>query len=129
MKIDIDTVVKLRKERLWSQDELSIAAGLNLRTIQRIENEGAISLQSKKALASAFEIEISKLDPQENKKQFEYQTVPIKFTFGWFKKGTAKVDEVLSEHGKQGWRLVQMIMPTDATGGSEQMIAIMEREI
>lgn len=48
MKIDIDTVVKLRTERLWSQDELSIAAGLNLRTIQRIENEGTISLQSKK---------------------------------------------------------------------------------
>ena len=54
MKIKADLVLEARKRKAWSQDELAVASGLNLRTIQRIESEASASLQSKKALASAF---------------------------------------------------------------------------
>lgn len=65
MKINAELVLKARQQRSWSQEELAIAAGLNLRTVQRIEKEGQASLQSKKALASAFEIDVRDLDYEE----------------------------------------------------------------
>ena len=65
MKINAELVSKARKSRCWSQEELAIASGLNLRTIQRIEKESSASLQSKKALASALEIDIRDLDYEE----------------------------------------------------------------
>ena len=62
MKINAELIIKLRKERSWSQDELAIASGLNLRTIQRIESDASASLQSKKALAAALDIDTRELD-------------------------------------------------------------------
>ena len=66
MKINADLVVKLRKERAWSQQELADAAGLNIRTIQRVENESSASLHSIKSLALALEISVQDLDFEEN---------------------------------------------------------------
>jgi len=60
--IDKDLVKKLRNDRTWSQEQLSSISGLSLRTIQRIENEGRCSKESKKALAVAFEIIANDLD-------------------------------------------------------------------
>ena len=60
--IDKDLIKKLRTERSWSQDQLSSISGLSIRTIQRIENEGSCSLESKKALAAAFDINANDLD-------------------------------------------------------------------
>jgi transcriptional regulator with XRE-family HTH domain len=65
MKVKIDLVLKLRKDRAWSQDELATASGLNLRTIQRIEKEATASLQSIKALASVFDLNIRDLVYEE----------------------------------------------------------------
>ena len=65
MKVNAELVVKLRKERSWSQDELAIASGLNLRTIQRVESDASASLQTKKALAAALEIDTRDLDYEE----------------------------------------------------------------
>ncbi len=36
MKINVDVVLSVRKRSRWSQEELAIASGLNLRAIQRI---------------------------------------------------------------------------------------------
>jgi len=66
MKVDVDLILSLRRERAWSQDELALATGLNLRTIQRIETEATASLQSVKALASAFEVSIRALEHKES---------------------------------------------------------------
>jgi len=44
MNINAAVVLKGRKEKSWSQDELAIASGLNLRTTQRIEREASASL-------------------------------------------------------------------------------------
>ena len=65
MKINADLVVRLRRERSWSQDELAVASGLNLRTIQRIEKYASASLQSKKAVAAAFDIDTRDLDNEK----------------------------------------------------------------
>ena len=65
MKVNAELIVKLRKERSWSQDELAIASGLNLRTIQRVEKHASASLQSKKALAAALDIDTRDLENEE----------------------------------------------------------------
>ena len=65
MRINADLVRELREERSWTQEELALAAGINLRTVQRIEKQGTASLQSKKALASVLEISVRDLDYEE----------------------------------------------------------------
>lgn len=62
MKINADLVLKMRNRRSWTQEELAIASGLNLKTIQRIEKRGSASLQSKKALAAVFNLDTRDLD-------------------------------------------------------------------
>jgi transcriptional regulator with XRE-family HTH domain len=65
MKVKVDLVIQKRKAKAWTQDELAIASGLNLRTIQRIEKEATASLQSMKALASAFDLNIRDLEYED----------------------------------------------------------------
>lgn len=65
MNINGELVKLLRTQRSWSQEELAAAADLSLRTVQRIENANACSLESKKALASVFEIEAKALEVDE----------------------------------------------------------------
>lgn len=54
-------VRKLREKHNWSQEQLSQLAGVSLRTIQRVEAGNKASLETLKALASVFEVELSKL--------------------------------------------------------------------
>src|SRR5689334_3639621 len=65
MKVNAELIVKLRKKRSWSQEELAVASRLNLRTVQRVEKDGSASLQSKKALAAALGIDTHDLDNEE----------------------------------------------------------------
>ncbi|WP_085297506.1 helix-turn-helix transcriptional regulator [Cognaticolwellia mytili] len=58
---------QLRNQKNWSQEELATVSGLSHRTVQRIESSGNCSLESKRALAVALEIEASKLETQESK--------------------------------------------------------------
>ncbi|WDE02590.1 DUF4177 domain-containing protein [Thalassomonas actiniarum] len=134
MKIDSELVVELRANRSWSQEELGITSGLNIRTIQRIEKEGTVSLQSKKALAAAFDIDIHDLDYKElpAMKKYEYQSVVLKFDIGWSKKasvGPFEFDQALNEYASEGWRLNNLTVGTTVHGGSGQAIAVLEREI
>ena len=100
MKINADLVLKARKEKSWSQEELAIASGLNLRTIQRIESEASASLQSKKALASALDLDIQDLDYQEisMRQEWEYRVVETK--------DRAALQPELASAGAEGWELV-----------------------
>ncbi|NGZ11640.1 MAG: XRE family transcriptional regulator [Nitrospira sp. LK70] len=56
-----------REERHWTQEELAIVAGIDVRTIQRAESGQKLALETLKALANAFEITIDQLskDSQE----------------------------------------------------------------
>lgn len=51
----------LRKKKNWSQDQLADLCGLNVRTIQRVENGNQASLETLKSLASVFEVDVSTL--------------------------------------------------------------------
>jgi transcriptional regulator with XRE-family HTH domain len=82
MKVNVELVLQLRKDKAWSQDELATAAGLNLRTIQRIEKEGTASLQSFKALASAFDMHIRDLEHEESEMINELIGKEVAIVFG-----------------------------------------------
>jgi len=136
MKINSALVLRLRNARSWSQEELATAAGLNLRTIQRIENEASASLQSKKALASVFDIDIKALETQELPAmvKHEYRTlnIPIKkgFLSGISKTPLPNIEKILNEEGANGWRLVQILTPDVLTSwgkATENMVALFER--
>ena len=50
-------VRKLRLERSWSQETLAEICGLSVRTIQRIERGAEPSLETRAALAAAFDVD------------------------------------------------------------------------
>jgi transcriptional regulator with XRE-family HTH domain len=125
MIINAQLVQALRKRKSWSQEELATAAGLNLRTIQRIESDGVASLQSRKALASAFDIAVDELDIQGKPvmRTFEYKTVIYKAK--WSGKPPESIAASLTNEGEQGWRLREMVA---GMGASNQVWAVLERE-
>lgn len=100
MKIKADLVLKARAQKSWSQEELAIASGLNLRTIQRIESEASASLQSRKALASALDIDIHDLEYQEihMRQEWEYKVLETK--------DRKALQSELTSAGAEGWELV-----------------------
>jgi len=65
MIINAEKVIAERKIRAWSQQHLADASAVSLRTIQRVENNGSGSLETIKALASCFELDVDMLfEPQ-----------------------------------------------------------------
>lgn len=54
-------IQKLRLHRGWSQEQLATVTGLSVRTIQRIEGGQTASLESLKALAAVFEVDLTAL--------------------------------------------------------------------
>lgn len=58
-------VRKLRLRNGWSQEQLAEMTGLSVRTIQRIERGQPASLESQKALASVFEVDITTFQTSE----------------------------------------------------------------
>ena len=61
MKIDASRIKAEREKRAWSQEHLAEAAGLALRTIQRVENSGSGSFETAKALAAVLELDVADL--------------------------------------------------------------------
>ncbi|WP_371398006.1 helix-turn-helix domain-containing protein [Fretibacter rubidus] len=57
---------RLREDRSWSQEHLAEAAGVSLRTVQRIETGDNASRDTLMALAAAFNVEVIALtiDPR-----------------------------------------------------------------
>lgn len=58
-------VRKLRLQRGWTQSQLAEMTGVTSRTIQRIEQGQKPSLESCKALAAVFEVDLSIIQPEE----------------------------------------------------------------
>ncbi|GAA5138165.1 helix-turn-helix transcriptional regulator [Thalassotalea piscium] len=61
MIINAEKVIAERKIRAWSQQHLADASAVSLRTIQRVENNSSGSLETIKALASCFELDVDML--------------------------------------------------------------------
>jgi len=128
MKVNGHLVSDLRKRCSWSQDELAMATGLSMRTIQRIENDGSASLQSLKAIASALEVGIEDLEGP-GMSRFEYKTIVLPFRVGIFKQGLPDIQTALDSQGAEGWKFKQMILPSSSWGTSDTMVAILERTV
>jgi len=58
-------VRKLRLKKGWSQSQLAEMAGVTTRTIQRIERGHRPSMETSKALASVFEVDLSLFQPED----------------------------------------------------------------
>jgi len=58
-------IQKLRLQRGWSQEQLAEMSGLSVRTIQRLERGGNVSVESLKALGAVFDVDFSALKPVE----------------------------------------------------------------
>ncbi|MFS1874092.1 helix-turn-helix transcriptional regulator [Enterovibrio norvegicus] len=67
--INSEVLKSLRLKKSWSQEKLANATGLSLRTVQRVENTGTASLETKLALSSALEIKPEKLCIHSSKTQ------------------------------------------------------------
>lgn len=136
MKINADLVVELRKAHSWSQEELAITAGLNLRTIQRIESEGSASLQSKKALASAFDIEVSQLEYKETPliMKHEYKVLEVEMKWKGFESSKlvtdfSEMENHLTQLGSEGWDLVKQTNVHGSMGITKSIIVTLRRPI
>lgn len=55
-----------REEHAWPQSQLANIAGVNLRTIQRLERDGAASFETLRGVAQAFGIDVKELNPTSN---------------------------------------------------------------
>ncbi|MFD2179567.1 helix-turn-helix domain-containing protein [Veronia pacifica] len=62
---------KLRLKRGWSQSQLAEMAGVTTRTIQRVEQGNKPSMETRKALAAVFEIDLSTLELEDIQMQNE----------------------------------------------------------
>jgi transcriptional regulator with XRE-family HTH domain len=58
-------IQKYRLQRGWSQEQLAELSGLSTRTIQRLERGQTPSLESLKALAAVFDVDLSRLKEPE----------------------------------------------------------------
>lgn len=61
MKLNIDFIKAERERRAWSQNHLADAAGISLRTIQRVESVGVASKETTLAIASALSTSVEQL--------------------------------------------------------------------
>lgn len=68
MSVSGEKIVALRNDLGWSQRKLSIISGISERTIQRVEQDGSTcSLETKLALAAAFDVSPQALSPISDK--------------------------------------------------------------
>jgi transcriptional regulator with XRE-family HTH domain len=58
-------VKRLRIERAWSQEQLAQISGVNVRTIQRLENGAKVSMETLKAIAAGFGIDVRELTEEQ----------------------------------------------------------------
>jgi len=56
---------KLRLQRGWSQEQLAEMADVSIRTVQRAERGQPMGLETRKALAAVFEVELEALSGEE----------------------------------------------------------------
>ena len=136
MKINAELVLEQRNANAWSQEELAIAAGLNLRTVQRVESEGAASLQTKKALASAFGMEAGDLDYQEKPMIQKYEYKVLRLDMQWKGLESTKlvsdftdIEETYNQLGAEGWEFVRDTSITTTMGLTRAVMATFRRPI
>jgi len=61
VKLNPACVKRLRESKSWTQEHLAGAAGVSLRTIQRMEADGAASAESRLAIAAALGVPVENI--------------------------------------------------------------------
>jgi transcriptional regulator with XRE-family HTH domain len=61
VQVDGELIRSEREKRAWSQEHLAGAAGIGVRTIQRIEATGVASYESVRAISAALELPLGTL--------------------------------------------------------------------
>jgi transcriptional regulator with XRE-family HTH domain len=61
VQVDADFIRLEREKRAWSQEHLAGAAGIGVRTIQRIEATGVASYESVRAISAVLEVPLGSL--------------------------------------------------------------------
>ena len=97
MKVSASVIKKLRTERGWSQEQLAIASGVSLRTIQRVEAEGITSTSTAVCIAATYGVNLIEL--QQQKEGIALKTSTIMYGLKFL--GTALITiAFISESGR-----------------------------
>lgn len=140
MKINAELIKKLRADKNWSQEQLSEASGLNLRTIQRIESSGKASLESVNLLAAAFNIDPCELAEKEKMsveaeeltpwdaittcfaKFTDFSGTATRYEFGWFLVFTLIILSIATVlHEKAGQIVALLLMLPFLAAGARRL--------
>lgn len=98
MNVSPTMLAALRKERGWSQQKLAAISGVSERTIERAEKDGACSMDTKLAFATALEVSPAELSHAMGASQYgnsSEQVIAWSGAFGLFVLGLAMAAVVL----------------------------------
>ncbi len=98
MNVARETVKKLRLERGWTQEHLAHLAGVTARTIQRVEKTGFCDLETRSALASVFQIDLTQLDGEKKIEQTKSSEPNSQLYFHRISSGQGIVDVFAGSH-------------------------------
>lgn len=83
MRINGGRVRALREAKSWSQEHLADAAGVSVRTVQRVEADGVGSAETRLALAAALEVPVQTLVFETGAERPGRVAIPAGAWFGW----------------------------------------------
>ena len=125
MKINKELVRRERELRAWTQSHLAEVADLSMRTVQRIERTGDVSMESASALAAALNLDLAVLMASPDVAETAITTKPRRYrlwsllgligsmlvVLGWW--STAAAEQVmvslLIERGKQTYSDIMLL--------------------
>ena len=59
--------------------------------------------------------------------KIEYKTLLLPYKTGIFASDSLEVQELLNKSGEEGWKLLQIVLPSTVWGRANTMVAILER--
>ncbi len=99
MNVSGEIIKKLRVERGWTQEHLAHLASVSARTIQRVEKTGICDLETRSALASVFQIEVTQLDGEKKIEQTRSTQDTDPLYYSRITSGNGIVDVFSGAHG------------------------------
>jgi hypothetical protein len=64
---------------------------------------------------------------EKNMSKIEYKTALLPYKTGIFQSDSVEVAEALNKLGEDGWKLLQIVLPSTVWGRENTMVAIFER--
>jgi len=86
MKLSFDPKILIahRRDKYWTQEDLAAASGVSTRTIQRVERSGGGSLETWKALAAAFDVDVKTFELESGSQRWSEKRTKLGYiTMGY----------------------------------------------